>query len=288
MELLHPGATCNSLDSSSPLQPDLSSYSTTPQHVTGASFSTLVERVLDNITFDALRVVPTGGAFTDTNEYQLRFNPYDDSGNYVNPTMTRLYNDLVNEFLDVQVLDVTDPFHMSMCRETSFCTADSRTAFFNMTESLTIQPWKTWAQNQSGVILNEDIPRYSSAGAGGFYLFITRNRPIIYFAPGGRGSPTSAYYVKWEQDGENITWANPTGGSITETLLQITSSMSTFYNDHPELKQMVNSLCNDYSYNTLPTSVWSPLELFFVFQSRVFQRSWCPWAHVMSSPLFGC
>jgi len=98
---------------------------------------------------------------------------------------------------------------------------------------------------------------------GGFYLFVTRDRPLIYFAPrrgGARAKGSEAYYVKWIQDGKEVQWADPTGGPIKEVLVHIPERMSVecFLRSHRVLLAMVYSLCAGFSYNALPTTAWTP------------------------------
>ena len=263
MEFVHPGTTCATVAPASQVKPEVASYfPNIPRLITGASLAELVERVRWKVKFNQIRVVPTNGQFTDTQEYQLRFNPYDSSGNLVNPTMTAVYNKLVNEFKDIQVLDSSDPFHMSMIRQVSFCTASARRAFRQHNEDYTIQPWYNWAKAQNGVVLNEDLPQYKVAGAGGFYLFVTRNRPLFYFAPqkwGVRGFATKTYYVKWIQDGKAVAFANPNGGPIVEILKYIPfkKKVQTFIYEHAELIEIATALCAKFNFHRLPLTYWT-------------------------------
>ena len=174
--------------------------------------------------------------------------------------MTDVYNSLVGRFSDVQVLDKGDPFHVSMCRETKFCTEEKRARFYNRNNRYTIAPWYNWSMSQGGVLLNDDIPEYQDK-AGGFYLFVTRNRPLIYFAPrgsaGGAGG-SDAYYCKWQQDGSEVAFANPHGGEVSEKLIRIGASVSDFISQHPVLQRMSAGLCGGYSYQAMPSTMWSP------------------------------
>ena len=169
----------------------------------------------------------------------------------------------MNEFKDIQVLDSSDPFHMSMNRQVSFCTASARRAFRQHNEDYTIQPWYNWAKAQNGVVLNEDLPQYKVAGAGGFYLFVTRNRPLFYFAPqkwGVRGFATKTYYVKWIQDGKAVAFANPNGGPIVEILKYIPfkKKVQTFIYEHAELIEIATALCAKFNFHRLPLTYWTP------------------------------
>eukprot|EP00928_Gymnodinium_smaydae_P063069 TRINITY_DN46762_c0_g1_i1.p1 TRINITY_DN46762_c0_g1~~TRINITY_DN46762_c0_g1_i1.p1 ORF type:complete len:461 (+),score=59.81 TRINITY_DN46762_c0_g1_i1:34-1416(+) len=269
MEFVHPGSLCDTLSECSEVKPNVKGYRRAPKHITGAPLASLIARVQNNLSFDPIRVVPTQGKFTGTDEYQLRFDPlYANSNVNANPTMTNVYNGLVNLFSDIQVLDKSDPFHVSMCRETKFCSNRSRNQFFDRNTKLTIEPWRKWAADSAkqggaqGTLLNDEIARYADK-AGGFYLFVTRNRPLIYFAPrssGKRSNGSRAYYCEWRQDGRVIDFANPFGGPVDETLLIIPDGeqLHEFIESHGTLKRMSTQLCSKYAYKSMPTSEWTP------------------------------
>merc|ERR1712039_275081 len=113
-----------------------------------------------------------------------------------------------------------------------------------------------------GTVLNDEVPQYKGK-AGGFYLFVTRNRPLIYFAPklrGSRAHGSVAYYCEWRQDGQVVDFANPLGGPVTETLVPIpcTTPAEVFIKRHAALQRMSSQLCSGYSYHAMPTSAWTP------------------------------
>ena len=101
---------------------------------------------------------------------------------------------MINGLSDVQVLDKGDPFHVSMCRGMDFCSNQARQDFCDANQRV-IDSWKAEGRK----LLNDQVEQYKDR-AGGFYLFVTRNRPLIYFAPRGQG----AYLCKWYQDGRII------------------------------------------------------------------------------------
>ena len=106
-------------------------------------------------------------------------------------------------------------------------------------------------------ILNADIKRYSDVGAGGFYLFVTRNRPLIYFAPtpsdNSLGKGCTPYLARWQQDGAIVNFANPfwwTRHRGTEALLPIDVGSDWQYS---ELKYF-DSLKDQFSFLEFPAS----------------------------------
>lgn len=270
MEFVHPVSICSSVSPGSAVQPNLSSYEVKPSFVTGAPLGVLIDRVRSNLSFDELRVVPTG---LDGGGLTFRFDPYDENETLVNAPMLTVWEKLVHMFYDVQVLDQSDPFHISMA-DINFCSVNQSKEFNKRNYKLTINPWIKWAKSAEhqngkfGVSLNDEIQQYQNK-TGGFYLFVTRNRPLIYFAPkpeGKHASGSRAFYCQWEQDGEVVQFANPFGGPVTETLVEIPNDVSVddFINQHDALHRMSNGLCNDFAFTSLPTAKWTADQRLFV------------------------
>jgi len=268
MELVHPATLCSNVAWNSSVQPELSDRSANKIFITGAPLAVMIDRVRSNIAFDPIRVVPTGARFTPTDEYQLRFNPRfneTDIDPTANPTMTQVYHKLMKQFSDVLPVDPGDPFHISMARDTHPCSDEARAEFENLTHELTLVPWQKWAASQNGTILNDEIPQYKDA-AGGFYLFVTRNRPLIYFAPkpaGAQANGSMAYYCEWHQDGKIVEFANPVGGPVKEVLVPIPegTSVEAFISKNKMLSEFSSRLCEDYSYHKTPMTKWNPSEI---------------------------
>ena len=153
LEIAHPGTFART---GSRVHPDLSSYlPPRPTHVTGIGLMELVS-LLAGIDFHPIEVVPTGVAFTATDEFQLRFDPTAADGRTpANPALTTLYENVVNALLNVQVLDKGDPFHVSMCRETKFCCQEDRSAFAKLTAGV-VDGWI----ERGAVVLNQGVAQY--------------------------------------------------------------------------------------------------------------------------------
>jgi hypothetical protein len=182
----------------------------------GVSVRRVVE-IAETTVFEPLKVTITGGKITGSWEFQLRLNPIDAEGKAANVELTALYEGLINVLSEqgVKSLDKTDPFHISMCRETKFYNVE---AFKNFSSS--VQSHIEALPEQA--IINDGVARYNVdptyldttlPHAGGYYLFLTRNRPLLYFSPnknedGGAAHP-SVFYAKWIQDGVEVIVANP-------------------------------------------------------------------------------
>ena len=217
IELAHVSTLATDVAPSSETRPK-----TSAPFPTGLDLKPLLRR-LAAIRFEAIELVPTRGAWTPTNEFQIRFDPYTGTnatapGPNPNPTTTRLYEKAICALWDVSPLDKTDPFHASIIRDAHFCTATAREAYFAAASE------KIDAMAERGPqVLNANIPRYADVGPGGFYLFVTRNRPLVYFPPRASDAATkpTPFLARWRQDGAIIDFANPFGGPVEEDLLPI-------------------------------------------------------------------
>ena len=203
-------------------------------HVAGWDFEGIIKRITSELQFDRVRIVPTDITFTDKNEAQLRINPPG------NATETTLYDNLINLFIDCQVLGSGDPFHISLARDLAFCSRNDREEYRNQLLEYTLSHWKEKAESENGIIINADIDRYSRGEhgdiSGGFYLFYTRRRPLVYFSPSQSPGGVQAYFCRWEQTVANaihsqgnegdVLFADPNGGVVKETLLLITDDVS--------------------------------------------------------------
>ena len=205
IELAHLSTIASNVAASSHSKPDGSD-----SYPTGLDLKPLLKR-LAAISFDPIAVVPTIGAWTPGNEFQVRFNPYNGSSYAAgspnpNPTMTAIYEKAICALWDVSPLDKTDPFHVSIIRDTKWCSEANRQAFFDAAGKAI-----STMRAKGPQILNADIKRYSDVGAGGFYLFVTRNRPLIYFAPtpsdNRLGQGCTPYLARWQQDGAIVNFA---------------------------------------------------------------------------------
>jgi hypothetical protein len=245
IELAHVSTIASNVAASSHSKPDGSD-----PYPTGLDLKPLLKR-LAAISFEPIAVVPTIGAWTPSNEFQVRFNPYNGSSYAAgapnpNPTITALYEKAICALWDVSPLDKTDPFHASIIRKTNWCSEANRQAFFDAAGKAISS-----MQAKGPQILNADIKRYSDVGAGGFYLFVNRNRPLIYFAPNPSNNRLGTpYLARWQQDGAIVNFANPFGGPVTEVLLPIDVESDWQYS---ELKYF-DSLKDQFSFLEFPAS----------------------------------
>lgn len=195
-------------------------YGSLGWNVAGIDLSEIIVRTCKTLLFtEKLTVVPTKLNYTPKAEVQLRFNPHNPN---VNRSLYEMYKKLIKLFYDVQVLEVGDPFHVSLARDLKFCCPEAKEGYRADVSEKTIRRWA----EKGHVVLNDNILRYTQHGAekkdisGGFYLFLTRKRPLIYFAPRlGQTEPgCDAYFVSWEQDNKYVLFRNDTGGPVEETL----------------------------------------------------------------------
>lgn len=190
IELVHPGTICS-------------------DGKCGLNLKKLCDLVKE-VLFDPIRIKPSKIQMSNTREYQLRFEPYE------NPDMNDLMQKLCKKLASIKSLTLSEPFHASFIRDVVFHSLEKQMRFL-WDKNQIVQ--KLRCENPDGLILNKDLAAYKNAGTGGIYLFITRNRPLIYF--NGKGD---AYFVKWVQDGKQIDFANPyCEKPIKETLVKLNS-----------------------------------------------------------------
>ena len=174
----------------------------------------------------SLKICPTYAEYTSSAELQLRFNVESD----LNHSLGELYVNTMRAFREILVLERGDPFHCSIARELVFATPNAAPAYLRDVNCTTVDSWRRLGERTP----NGRVEKYRSHTtpglvediSGGFFLFITRQRPLIYFLPSPTGCRT--FYIAWSQNNEFVLLPRADGTPITEYITEFIDPTQMF------------------------------------------------------------